>query len=77
MRGASVVTVDADADADADPQRLRVALSDNGFGGVDVSDGTGPIGLRDRVEAPAGQRLVSSATGTGRMLVTEMPFAGT
>jgi glucose-6-phosphate-specific signal transduction histidine kinase len=63
-------------DADADPQRLRVALSDNGIGRVDVSGCTSLIGLRDRVEALWGRLLVSSPTGTDTTVVAEIPFTG-
>jgi signal transduction histidine kinase len=68
---ASVVAVDVDADA----QRLRVAVSDDGIGGADVTGGSGLIGVKDRVEALGGRLLVSSEARTGTTLVAEIPLA--
>jgi PAS domain S-box-containing protein len=53
---------------------IRVAVSDDGIGGADLSRGSGLLGLQDRVEALNGTMTVnSSASGTA--LVVELPTA--
>jgi signal transduction histidine kinase len=52
---------------------LRVAVQDDGVGGADPSRGSGLTGLRDRVEALGGRLEVSSAPGSGTLLVAEIP----
>jgi signal transduction histidine kinase len=68
---ASTVTVNVDTS----PQCLRVAVADDGIGGATVNDGSGLLGLEDRVKALGGTLHVSSAVGAGTTLVAEMPLA--
>jgi signal transduction histidine kinase len=51
---------------------LRVAVSDDGIGGADFSQGSGLLGIRDRVDALGGtMTVISLASGT--TLVIELP----
>jgi PAS domain S-box-containing protein len=53
---------------------IRVAVSDDGIGGADLSQGSGLLGLRDRVDALGGTMTVSSPA-SGTTLVVELPTA--
>jgi signal transduction histidine kinase len=72
---ASAVTVSVKAD-DAN-HLLRVAVRDNGAGGANFTDGTGLVGLRDRVEALGGRILLESPQGAGTSLHVELPLTAT
>jgi signal transduction histidine kinase len=61
---ASVVTVEVEA-SDGD---LRIQVHDNGRGGADLGDGSGLIGLKDRIEALNGHITLHSPTGAGTTL---------
>jgi signal transduction histidine kinase len=52
---------------------LRLCVSDDGVGGADHTQGSGLIGVRDRVEALGGTLLVSSEPGRGTRVCCEMP----
>jgi signal transduction histidine kinase len=66
---ASVVHVELDAqDAIA-----RLAIHDNGIGGADPRQGSGLIGLRDRIEALGGTLEVRSPAGGGTTLLIAIP----
>ncbi|MEU4624953.1 sensor domain-containing protein [Actinoplanes sp. NPDC023801] len=52
---------------------LRVAICDNGRGGADIRDGTGLIGLADRVSVVGGTLSLSSPAGGPTRLVVEIP----
>lgn len=67
---ASEVTVHADADA----TRLLVTIRDNGHGGADPNNGSGLIGLIDRVEALGGRIELSSPAGEGTSLNVTIPL---
>jgi signal transduction histidine kinase len=54
---------------------LRVAVSDDGIGAADLSQGSGLLGLRDRVDALGGTMTVSSSPASGTTLVVELPTA--
>ncbi|NMO54624.1 DUF4118 domain-containing protein [Actinoplanes sp. TBRC 11911] len=52
---------------------LRLSVSDDGTGGADPSNGSGLVGLRDRVEALGGAIMVSSPAGKGTTIVVSLP----
>jgi signal transduction histidine kinase len=67
---ASLVNVELDTD-DA---ILRLAIRDDGTGGADLSQGSGLLGLRDRIEALGGTLQITSPAGAGTTLLIEVPF---
>jgi signal transduction histidine kinase len=67
---ASVVTVELDT-SDA---ILRLAIRDDGIGGADLGQGSGLLGLRDRIEALGGTFAVTSPAGQGTTLLIEVPL---
>ncbi len=67
---ASEVTLSLDAD-EAD---LRLSIADDGVGGADPHNGSGLIGLIDRVEALGGQLRISSVVGSGTSLRATIPL---
>jgi signal transduction histidine kinase len=66
---ASAVTVCATAD-----NELRLVITDDGVGGAAAGGGSGLIGLKDRVEALAGDLDVFSPAGSGTTLVVTIPL---
>jgi PAS domain S-box-containing protein len=66
---ASIVNVELDT-PDA---VLQLAIRDNGIGGADPAQGSGLIGLSDRIEALGGTLKVASSTGSGTTLLIEIP----
>ena len=54
---------------------LDLMISDDGAGGADPANGSGLIGLVDRVEAVGGHLSVSSPTGVGTSLAASIPCA--
>jgi signal transduction histidine kinase len=58
----------------ADDAYVRLTIRDDGVGGADPANGTGLIGLRDRVEAIGGRLEVGSAPGTGTSLRVTFPL---
>jgi signal transduction histidine kinase len=52
---------------------LRVAIRDDGVGGVDPVRGSGLIGLRDRAEALGGSIEISSPPGEGTLIRVRLP----
>jgi signal transduction histidine kinase len=69
---ASVVNVELDIH-DA---ILWLAIRDDGIGGADLSQGSGLLGLSDRIEALGGTLEVTSPTGKGTTLLIEVPLEG-
>jgi PAS domain S-box-containing protein len=71
---ASIVNVELDThDAIA-----RLAIRDDGIGGAVVGQGSGLVGLSDRIESLGGTLTVSSQPGHGTQIRAEMPLsAGT
>jgi signal transduction histidine kinase len=67
---ASVVNVRVEAE-DAN---LHLCIRDDGIGGADSRNGSGLIGLTDRVEALGGQMDVSSPLGSGTSLLVKIPI---
>jgi glucose-6-phosphate-specific signal transduction histidine kinase len=53
---------------------LRLSIDDDGDGGADPAQGSGIIGLIDRVEALGGQLTLRSPPGEGTSLVIELPL---
>ena len=52
---------------------LRLVVADDGIGGATVADGTGLMGLTDRVEAQGGTLLIYSPPGAGTRIEAEIP----
>jgi signal transduction histidine kinase len=67
---ASVVNVELDT-PDA---ILRLAIRDDGIGGADPGQGSGLLGLTDRIEALGGTLEVTSPAGKGTTLLIEVPL---
>jgi PAS domain S-box-containing protein len=66
---ASVVTVDVVTLHG----RVRVSVYDDGVGGADPKQGSGLLGLRDRVEALGGSMSLNSPSGGGTSIVADIP----
>jgi predicted ATPase/signal transduction histidine kinase len=60
--------------ARADDHHLHLSIRDNGVGGADARNGSGLIGLKDRVEALGGHLEVVSPPGTGTSLRATLPL---
>jgi signal transduction histidine kinase len=60
--------------AKAEEDHVYLSIRDNGIGGADVSNGSGLIGLVDRVEALGGQIVLTSLVGDGTSLVMRIPL---
>ena len=54
---------------------IRVSVADDGVGGADFSQGSGLLGLRDRVDALGGAMTMTSGA-SGTTLVVELPTTG-
>jgi signal transduction histidine kinase len=67
---ASVVTVDLHAV----DRIVQLAVRDDGIGGADLSQGSGLLGLRDRIEALGGTLQLTSPAGNGTTLLIEIPI---
>jgi GAF domain-containing protein len=57
----------------ADDAMVRLAIRDDGIGGADPAQGSGLVGLSDRIEAVGGTLEVTSPTGGGTTLLIEIP----
>ena len=66
---ATVVHVEVDT---ASPLAL-VSIRDDGVGGADFDQGSGLVGLRDRVEALGGSIEMSSSSGVGTSVTVRLP----
>jgi signal transduction histidine kinase len=55
---------------------LRLAIRDDGIGGADLGQGSGLLGLSDRIEALGGTFEVTSPAGRGTTLLIEVPLEG-
>jgi signal transduction histidine kinase len=58
----------------ADDGALCVEVRDEGRGGADPGQGSGLLGLRDRVEAIGGTMRLTSPPGAGTSLRVELPL---
>jgi signal transduction histidine kinase len=67
---ASVVGVDLDTHDAV----VRLAIRDDGIGGADPGQGSGLIGLSDRIHALGGTLEITSPTGKGTTLLIEIPL---
>jgi signal transduction histidine kinase len=67
---ASAVTVQGGIDGDV----LHITVRDDGVGGADSAQGTGLVGLKDRVEAIGGRIFLDSTQGAGTSLRAEFPL---
>jgi signal transduction histidine kinase len=67
---ASVVHVELEARGPT----VRLAVRDDGIGGADLREGSGLVGLRDRIEALGGTLQVTSSVGNGTELLIEVPL---
>ena len=65
---------DVRVEVDATGGVLRLDVRDDGVGGADPADGSGLVGLRDRVEAIGGTFRVKSPRGEGTHLLIELPL---
>src|SRR5262249_26449740 len=54
--------------------RLAVDIVDDGRGGADPGDGSGLVGLADRVDAAGGTMSLNSPRGAGTTLSIELPI---
>jgi signal transduction histidine kinase len=54
---------------------LRIAVRDDSVGGA-RPDGSGLVGLRDRLEALQGRLEIDSPLGRGTLITAEIPLAG-
>jgi signal transduction histidine kinase len=61
--------------ATAGQERLRIEIVDDGCGGADLTNGSGLVGLSDRVEALGGQLVVISPSGVGTTVEAVLPLA--
>jgi PAS domain S-box-containing protein len=68
---ASVVNVELDAGEAS----LQLAIRDDGIGGADAAQGSGLVGLSDRIEAVGGTFTVSSQLGAGTHIRAEIPLS--
>ncbi|MDQ1419576.1 MAG: hypothetical protein QOJ52_1538 [Acidimicrobiaceae bacterium] len=68
---ASVVNIEVDM-AHA---TLQMSIRDDGVGGADPNEGTGLVGLADRIEAVGGRLEITSPAGAGTCLLIEIPVA--
>jgi PAS domain S-box-containing protein len=55
---------------------LLVSIRDDGVGGADPEQGSGLVGLRDRVEALGGRLRIDSPPGGGTSLAITLPLGG-
>jgi PAS domain S-box-containing protein len=55
---------------------VELAIRDDGVGGADPANGSGLVGLRDRVEALGGTLQIASAPGLGTSLLARIPTDG-
>ena len=53
--------------------RGTVQVRDDGVGGADPTQGSGLVGLRDRVEAVGGTMTMDSPAGAGTVLTVQLP----
>jgi signal transduction histidine kinase len=58
----------------ADGGALRVEVRDDGRGGADPAEGSGLLGLKDRVEAIGGTMRLTSPPGAGTSLRVDLPL---
>lgn len=57
-----------------EPRNVVVQVNDDGVGGADLREGSGLLGLADRVEALGGAFRIESPVGHGTFLTAELPL---
>jgi signal transduction histidine kinase len=62
-------------DLEADEGMVGLSVGDDGVGGATCGQGSGLIGLRDRIEALGGGIEIASPEGKGTTLLVEIPVA--
>jgi signal transduction histidine kinase len=67
-------TAEVEVSAQANDEYLYLSIRDNGIGGADFRNGTGLIGLMDRVDALGGCMTVVSPPGNGTSLDVTIPI---
>ena len=70
---ASVVTIALDIRH----SNLQLSVRDDGIGGADPNQGTGLVGLADRIEALGGRLEITSPAGSGTLLSLKIPVDST
>ena len=60
--------------ARADAKQLHLSIRDDGIGGAEFGNGSGLVGLKDRVEALGGRIKVRSPPGNGTTLNVTIPL---
>jgi signal transduction histidine kinase len=60
-------------DVQADDGGIQLSIRDDGIGGADPNQGSGLIGLRDRVETLGGSINIASGAATGTSLFVKIP----
>jgi signal transduction histidine kinase len=65
-----------DVELDARNAIVRLAVRDDGIGGADPAQGSGLVGLGDRIEALGGTLQVTSPAGGGTTLLIQIPVEG-
>jgi signal transduction histidine kinase len=58
----------ANVKLDIPGSNLELSVRDNGAGGADLNQGTGFLGLTDRIEALGGRLEITSPVGEGTSL---------
>jgi len=58
-----------------DNDGVRITVADDGVGGADTANGSGLLGIADRVEALGGSLSVVSPSGVGTTLIADLPIA--
>jgi signal transduction histidine kinase len=66
----------AHVELDAHDAIVQLAIRDDGIGGADLGQGSGLVGLNDRIEALGGTLEVTSPSGGGTTLLIEIPLEG-
>ena len=61
---------------EADEATVQLSIRDDGVGGADPGQGSGLIGLRDRIEALGGEIKIDSPAGQGTSLLVMIPLEG-
>ena len=62
-------------DVTTDDGTLTLMVRDDGVGGADLRNGSGLVGLQDRVEALGGRITIDSPPGSGTGVVVTLPMA--
>jgi signal transduction histidine kinase len=63
-----------DVEVVGDDRTLHVCVRDDGIGGAGLADGSGLVGLKDRVEAVGGRIELRSQPGAGTTVSAEFPL---